>query len=135
MVLVGYEEMTTHQRERNYVMDEREYYREDIDTVECAECGKAHLRCSEGLLEGMELGALIEAKGRLSAEGVETLMMVGQAAEKLPGGLIEAWELAEKENISRLSIHDAQVLIDYGARVTMIEQAREELNEYTFARD
>ena len=62
--------MTTHQRERNYVMDEREYYREDIDTVECAECGKAHLRCSEGLLEGMELGALMEAERRLSAEGV-----------------------------------------------------------------
>ena len=135
MVLVGYEEMTTHQRERNYVMDEREYYREDIDTVECAECGKAHLRCSEGLLEGMELGALMEAEGRLSAEGIETLSMVDQAAEKLPGGLIEAWELAEKENISRLPIHDAQVLRDYGARVTMIEQAREELNEDTFPRD
>ncbi len=135
MVVVGYEEMTTHQRERNYVMDEREYYREDIDTVECAECGKAHLRCSEGLLEGMELGALIEAKGRLSSEGVETLMMVGQAAEKLPGGLIEAWELAQPENISRLSINDAEVLKTYGARITLIEQAREELNEYTFPRD
>jgi hypothetical protein len=135
MVLVGYEEMTTHQRKRNYVMDEREYYRGDIDTVECAECGKAHLWCSEGLLEGMELSALIEAKARLSSEGVETLMMVGQAAEKLPGGLIEAWELAEKENISRLSIHDAQVLRDYGARITMIEGAREELNDVTFPRD
>jgi hypothetical protein len=116
-------------------MDEREYYREDIDTVECTECGKAHLWCSEGLLEGMELGALTEAQARLSSEGMETLMMVGQAAEKLPGGWIEAWELAEKENISRLSIYDTQVLRDYGARITMIEQAREELNEYTFARD
>jgi ferredoxin len=135
MVVVGYEEMTTYQRERNYVMDEREYYREDIDTVECTECGQAHLRCSEGLLEGIELGALMEAQGRLSSEGMETLMMVGQAGEKLPGGLIEAWELAEKENISRLSSYDAQVLRDYGARITMIEGAREELNEYTFARD
>src|SRR5918995_3021423 len=122
MVLVGYEEMTTHQRERNYVMDEREYYRDDIDTVECTECGQAHLWCSEGLFEGMELGALSEAKVRLSSEGVETLMMVGQAAETLSGGLIEAWELAEKENISRLSSYDAQVLRDYGARITMIEQ-------------
>jgi ferredoxin len=135
MVVVGYEEIPTHQRERNYVMDEREYYREDIDTVECTECGQAHLRCSEGLLEGIELGALMEAQGRLSSEGMETLMMVGQAGEKLPGGLIEAWELAEKENISRLSSYDAQVLRDYGARITMIEGAREELNEYTFARD
>jgi ferredoxin len=135
MVLVGYEEMTTHQRERNYVMDEREYYREDIDTVECTKCGQAHLWCSEGLLEGMELGALSEAKVRLSSEGVETLMMVGQAAESLSGGLIEAWELAEKENISHLAIHDAQVLRDYGARITMIEQARKELNEDTFPRD
>ena len=116
-------------------MDERESYREDIDTVECTECGQAHLWCSEGLLEGMELSALSEAKARMSSEGKETLKMVDQAAEILPGGMIEAWELAEKENISRLSIHDAQVLRDYGARITMIEQAREELNEYTFARD
>jgi hypothetical protein len=96
-------------------MDEWEYYREDIDTVECAECGMAHLWCSEGFLEGMELGALQDAKARLSPEGMETLSMVDQAAEKLPDSMIEAWELAEKENISRLSIRDAQVLRDYGA--------------------
>jgi hypothetical protein len=117
------------------MIDERESYREDIDTVECAECGKAHLWCSEGLLEGMELGALMEAKVRLSSEGMETLMMVGQAAETLPGGLIEAWELAQPENISRLSEYDAEVLKTYGARITMIEQARKELNEDTFPRD
>jgi hypothetical protein len=134
MVVVGYEEMTTHQRERNYVMDEREYYREDIDTVECTECGKAHLWCSEGLLDGMVLGALSDAKARLSAEGVETLMMVGQASERLPGGWIEAWELAEPENISRLSRNDAEALITYGDRITLIERAREELNEDTFPR-
>ena len=117
------------------MIDEREYYREDIDTVECAECGQAHLRCSEGLLEGMELGTLAEAKARLSSEGIETLRMVDQAAEKLPGGLIEAWELAEKENISRLPSYDAQVLKTYGAQITMIEGARKELNEDTFPRD
>ena len=115
-------------------MDEREYYREDIDTVECTECGKAHLWCSEGLLDGMVLGALSDAKARLSAEGVETLMMVGQASERLPGGWIEAWELAEPENISRLSRNDAEALITYGDRITLIERAREELNEDTFPR-
>jgi hypothetical protein len=66
------------------VIDERESYREDIDTVECAECGQAHLWCSEGLLEGMELGALMEAEARLSSKGMETLKMVGQAGEHQP---------------------------------------------------
>ena len=115
-------------------MIERESYREDIDTVECAECGQAHLWCSEGLLDGMALGALREAESRLSSEGVETLRMVGPAAED-SGGWTEAWELAEKENISRLSIYDIEVLKVCAARVTMIEQARKELNEYNFARD
>ena len=77
----------------------------------------------------------MEAKARLSLEGIETFMMVGQAAEKLPGGMIEAWELAEEENISRLSINDAEILKIYAARITMIEQAREELNDVTFPRD
>jgi|SRR5215212_6967001 len=114
------------------MMDEREYYREDIDTVLCTECGKAHLWCSEMLLGGMELGALIEADVHLSSEGKETLRMVGNAAEKLPGGFVEAWELAEKENISRLSINDAEALKTYGARITMIERAREELHNDIF---
>jgi hypothetical protein len=135
MVVVGYEEIPTHRRERDCVMDERESYREDIDTVECSECWQPHLWCSEQLLEGMELGALMEAKARLSSEGIETFMMVGQAAEKLPGGMIEAWELAEEENISRLSSYDAEILKTYAARITMIEQAREELNDVTFPRD
>ena len=143
MVVVGYEEMTTHQRERNYMMDEwekfvmdqRESYREDIDTVECAVCGEAHLRCSEELLEGMEMGALSAAKARLSPEGIETLRMVDQAAERLPGKMVEAWELAEKENISRLSIHDVQVLRDYAAQITMIDHTREDMNEEVFPRD
>jgi len=132
MVVVGYEEMTTHQRERNYVMDEREYYREDIFTVECTECGKAHLWCSEGLLDGMALDALSAARAGLSEEGVETLMMLQHASEKLPGGWIEAWESAQPKNISRLSEYDAEGLKTYGARITLIERAREELNEDTF---
>jgi ferredoxin len=123
MVVVGYEEMTTHQRARNYVMDEREYYREDIDTVECAECGKAHLRCSEGLLEGMELGALIEARARMSAEGMETLLMVGETSKNLPGGVFEAWKLAEPKNISRLSDPDVEFIKIYFARKTLIDRA------------
>jgi ferredoxin len=135
MVVVGYEEMTTHQRERNYVMDEREYYREDIDTVRCTECGQAHLRCSEGLLEGMELSALSEAQVRLSEKGWETLQMVGRSSEKLPGGWIEAWNLAYPKNISRLPNDDVGILEVYGSRITLIEHAREELNEDTFARD
>jgi hypothetical protein len=117
------------------VIDERESYRDDIDTVECAECGQAHLWCSEGLLDGMALGALKEATSRLSSEGEETLTMVGQAAETLPGGWTEAWNLAEPENISLLPEYDVEVLKVFAARVTMIEQAREELNEYNFPRD
>jgi|SRR5829696_6846764 len=126
---------TTNYRERNYVVDEREYYREDMDTVECTLCGKAHLQCSEGLLVGMAAGALSEVKARLSPEGVETLMMVGQASERLPGGWIEAWELAEPENISRRSEWDAEALITYGDRITLIERTREELYDDSFARD
>ena len=95
------------------MIEDRESYREDIDTVECVECGQAHLWCSEGLLDGMALGALTEAKARLSSEGVETLMMVGQAAERLPGGWTEAWNLAEPENIRLLSEYDVEVLSRY----------------------
>jgi hypothetical protein len=135
MVVVGYEEMTTYQRERNYVMDEREYYREDIDTVECTLCGKAHLQCSDELLVGMAAGALSNVAARLSPEGVETLMMVQHSSEKLPGGWIEAWELAEPENISRLSEYDAEGLKTYGARITLIERAREELHNDIFSWD
>lgn len=93
----------------------------------CWECGEVHLECSEAILGGMELSALSEAKARLSSEGMETLMMVGQAGEALPGGLFEAWGLAE--NINRLSANDVEALKVYFARVSLIDSAREELYE------
>ena len=40
--------------------------------------------------------------------------MIGPEAEELPGGILhEAWELAEKENIGRLSPYDVEVLSNY----------------------
>jgi hypothetical protein len=114
-------------------MDERNV--EAVETVECTLCGKAHLECSEALLDGMAVGALSDAKARLSAEGVETLMMVGQASETLPGGVFEAWGLAEAENINRLPENDVEVLKIYFARITLIGHAREELYDDIFDQD
>jgi hypothetical protein len=93
----------------------------------CPECGGLHLECGESILGGMELRALLEAKAHLSSEGVETLMMVGKAGETLPGGLFEAWGLAE--NVNRLSENDVEALKVYFARISLIGSAREDLYE------
>jgi hypothetical protein len=100
---------------------------ETREPVECPMCGEVHLECSEAILGGMELSAVSEAKDRLSSEGLEALWMVDHAAKTLPGGLVEAWGLAE--NVDRLPESEIRVLETYFARISLIDFAREDLYE------
>ena len=54
-----------------------------------------HLECSEAILEGMALRAHEDVRRHLSPQGIDALRMVDHAAETLPGGWAETWELAE----------------------------------------
>jgi hypothetical protein len=97
------------------------------EPVECPVCGEVHLECSEGILRGMELGALSDAEARLSSEGIEALHMVVYAAETLPGGWVEAWDSAK--NIEELHNEEISIIETCVARLTLIGVAREELYE------
>jgi hypothetical protein len=100
---------------------------ETREPVPCPECGEVHLECSEAILDGMALRALSVAEVRLSSEGMEALWMVDHAAETLPGGWAEAWDLAE--NVEELPNEEKSALERYVARMGLIEAAREELYE------
>jgi hypothetical protein len=97
------------------------------EPVECPVCGEVHLECSEVILDGMDLLASSEASQRLSSEGMEALRMVEHAAETLPGGAVEAWELAE--NVERLPENEIRAIETYLARTTLIDAARSGLYE------
>jgi hypothetical protein len=97
------------------------------EPVECPECGEVHLECSEAILLGMDFLARSEAAKRLSSEGMEALRMLEHAAETLPGGAVEAWELAE--NVQRLPENEIRAIETYLARTTLIDAARSDLYE------
>src|SRR5215218_788840 len=84
------------------------------EPIECPVCGEVHLECNEAILGGMALLALSEAEQRLSSEGMEALRMVEHAAETLPGGAVEAWDLAE--NVERLPKNEIRAIETYLAR-------------------
>jgi hypothetical protein len=100
---------------------------ETREPVECPVCGEVHLECSEVILDGIDLLASSEAEQRLSSEGMEALRMVEHAAETLPGGAVEAWELAE--NVERLPENEIRSIETYLARTTLIDAARSGLYE------
>ena len=97
------------------------------EPVECPMCGEVHLECSKVILDGMSLLASLEAEQRLSSEGMEALRMVEHAAEKLPGGAVEAWDLAE--NVAALPENAIRVIETYLARTTLIDAAHSDLYE------
>jgi hypothetical protein len=97
------------------------------EPVPCPECGEVHLECSEAILGGMDLFAVSEADQRLSSEGREALRMVQHAADTLPGGAAEAWDLAE--NVEGLPENEITTILVYLARTTMIDAVRSELYE------
>ncbi len=97
----------------------------DVEVAEpapCPVCGEIHTECDEALLLGMALKARDEVERRLSPQGKDALGMVEHAAEALPGGLYEAWDLAN--NIDRLKREEIQALETYFARETLIDHAR-----------
>jgi hypothetical protein len=69
--------------------------------------------------------AFLEAERHLSEKGMDALRMVMHTAETLPGGLKEAWELAE--NVESLPAHELRALETYLARWTLLDTARAEL--------
>jgi hypothetical protein len=89
-------------------------------------CGGTHLECSQAIFDGMDMMAFFEAERRLSEEGMAALRQVMQAGETLPGGLKEAWELAENVEES-LPAHELRALETYLARWTLLDAARAEL--------
>jgi hypothetical protein len=58
---------------------------------------------------------------------MEALGMVEHAAQTLPGGLLEAWELAE--NVEHLSEDEIRAIETYHARTTLIDAALSGLYE------
>jgi hypothetical protein len=95
------------------------------EPVECPMCGEVHLECNQAILDGMGLLAVSEADKRLSSEGKEALRMVQHAADTLPGGGAEAWDLAE--NVESLPENEIMTIQIYLARTTLIDAARGEL--------
>ena len=98
---------------------------EELPQAACPMCGGTHLECSQAIFDGMDMMAFFEAERRLSEEGMDALRMVMQAAETLPGGLKEAWELPE--NVESLPPHELRALETYLARWTLLDTARAEL--------
>ena len=98
---------------------------EELPQAACPMCGGTHLECSQAIFDGMDMMAFFEAERRLSEEGMDALRMVMQAAETLPGGLKEAWELAE--TVESLPPHELRALETYLARWTLLDTARAEL--------
>ena len=80
---------------------------EELPQAACPMCGGTHLECSQAIFDGMDMMAFFEAERRLSEEGMDALRMVMQAAETLPGGLKEAWELAENVESLKGVLRDA----------------------------
>jgi len=98
---------------------------EALPQATCPMCGGTHLECSQAIFDGMAMMAFFEAERHLSEEGMDTLRMVMQAAETLPGGLKEAWQLAE--NFESLPAHELRAIETYLARWTLLDTARAEL--------
>ena len=99
---------------------------EELPQAACPMCGGTHLECSQAIFDGMDMMAFFEAERRLSEEGMDTLRMVMQAAETLPGGMEEAWELPENVEES-LPAHELRAIETYLARWTLLDTARAEL--------
>src|SRR3712207_5053764 len=98
---------------------------EELQQAACPMCGGTHLECSEAIFDGMDMMAFFEAERHLSEEGMDALRMVIHAAQTLPGGLQEAWELAEY--VEGLPAHELRALETYLARTTLLDTARAEL--------
>lgn len=99
---------------------------EALPQATCPMCGGTHLECSQAIFDGMAMMAFFEAERHLSEEGMDALRMVMHAAETLPGGLKEAWQLAENVEES-LPAHELRALETYLARWTLLDTARDEL--------
>jgi hypothetical protein len=98
---------------------------EALPQAACPMCGGTHLECSQAIFDGMAMMAFLEAERHLSEKGMDALRMVMHTAETLPGGLKEAWELAE--NVESLPAHELRALETYLARWTLLDTARAEL--------
>jgi len=99
---------------------------EGLPRTACPMCGCTHLECSQTIFDGMDMMAFFEAERRLSKERMDALRMVMHAAETLPGGLKEAWELAENVQES-LPAPELKTIETYLARWTLLDTARAEL--------
>ena len=99
---------------------------EALPQATCPMCGGTHLECSQAIFDGMAMIAFFEAEQHLSEAGMDGFRMVMHAADTLPGGLKEAWQLAENVHES-LPVHELRALETYLARWTLLDTARAEL--------
>ena len=97
---------------------------ENREPAPCSVCGEVHIDCSQAIIDGMYLMAYLEAKQRLSEEGMEALQMVTHAVDALG---VEAWDMAE--NVENLPVEEVRIIEVFLARKTLIDAAREELYE------
>jgi hypothetical protein len=91
--------------------------------ADCPVCGEVHTECNLAVLDGMVLRTWVEAKRRLSPEGMEFLRMMDYSGGMLPGGVIEALENAA--GFADLPPDEQKVLEIYFARMTLIVTTRE----------
>jgi hypothetical protein len=99
---------------------------EALPQATCPMCGGTPLECGQAIFDGMAMMAFLEVERHLSEEGIDALRMVMHTSETLPGGLKEAWELAENVEES-LPAHELRAIETYLARWTLLDTARAEL--------